>query len=60
MAARKVHREKTKHLKYLQLNILKSVARITKNGGGIKTELGRQCLDALSFQTNPSCSFIKG
>lgn len=48
MAARKVHREKTKHLKSLQLNILKSVARITKNGGGIKTELGRQCLDALS------------
>ena len=50
MAARKVHREKTKHLKSLQLNVLKSVARITKSGGGggIKTELDRQCLNALS------------
>lgn len=43
MAARKVHREKTKHLKSLQLNVLKS-----GGGGGIKTELGRQCLNALS------------
>ena len=46
MAARKVHREKTKQLKSPQLNILRSVARITKSGGGIKTELGRQCLNA--------------
>ena len=47
VATREVTLAKNLDLKVMQVNILKSVTRVTKRGGGIRTDLaGRQCLDA--------------
>ena len=48
MATREVPLEKKVDIKYLQVNVLRNIARITNRDGDIQNDwIGRQCLDTL-------------